>query len=337
MDTRTYTEDLVRRGQRTIAWLVGTLEQDGHVPARDLGCSYKCVYPLRLAGRPAEAARLLSRIMECHGTPTGDLRDSDERKTTGTYTTYFSQVYPNGWVTLGAYSLNRLNDFRLLMRGLEENYYNPDIGSFRSACKPFIDEYDATSGAIAVEMFILSDIEKAKRAGDFLIRLMESQPDIRKFFYARMDPSLRCITQPNPRSETYSHIKIGAEDQAMWFLGLPAAALVLLYQATGTKKYLDAALCYFAAYLSCGDVVFRAGSSGKACWAAAMLYRLTGDASYLEIVHRLSDFFISMQKEEGYFLPAGATAKGADKVLYDGSPEYARWFFEVAAEINGPR
>ena len=123
-------EELKRRGRIGASWLAGQVAPDGTIPAAgdDLGCYYKCVLPLRLAGYPAEAARVLDKIMQLHYTADGDLRNSAERKTSGTYTSVFCQVYPNGWITLGAHSLGRFDVVRLLMDGIMKPWFQSAVG-----------------------------------------------------------------------------------------------------------------------------------------------------------------------------------------------------------------
>ena len=339
MDIQTYITELTQKGVKAAEWVANHVDRQGNVPGGSLGNAYKCVFPLRGTGYPVQASMVLNCILKRFLTENGDLRDGKESKTNGTYTSYFCQVYPNGWIALGAFWLNRFDAFRTLMQGLMNNYYNKDMGSFRSACNPFTDEYDVTSAAMAVELFILTDMEKAKRAGDFLIRHIENQPDLSHFYYSRVDASFNYIKQPNPRSEMYSHVKIGAEGQGLWMVGMPIAVLTMLYEATGEQKYLDGALRFFDAYVSCGDVIYRALGSGKAMWGASMLYRITQDKKFLDVAKGIADYFLSLQKDDGCFDPetpsTTPTAERNWKLLFDLTPEYARWFHEVSAELAG--
>jgi len=337
MNIAAYTKELSERGRKGAAWVASQLDEEGNVPTKDLGCAYKCVYPLRIAGYSMEASKLLNRIMTLHGTETGDLRDSEEVKTAGTYTSHFCQVYTNGWVALGAFWLNRFDTFQTLYNGLLTNFYSEETGSFRSRRCGEVEEYDVVSAAMAVEIFLLADHAKAQRAADYLLTFLDRQPDPEAVFYPRQSPGGACITDPHPKSETYSRIKIGDDGQALWFLGMPSAVLVLLYQASGEKKYMDGALRFLETFLSCGDTIYRTGSSGKSLWACSMLYRLTGDEKYLSIVKGIADYFISLQHDSGYFVIPGSVPgeSGGQKMLFDVTPEWARWFMDVSAELNG--
>jgi hypothetical protein len=331
-----YADELYRRGQLSAKWVSEQVDENGYLPCGgDLGCYYKCVYPLRSAGYTHKASLLLDRIMDLHFTKTGDLRNSDSEKTKGSYTSWFSQVYPNGWVILGAWLLGRFDVVRMLMEGVIRNFYDPEMGTFRSCAMPKEDIFDVNSAAIAVELFLLYDLEKAKRAAAFLIDHMSRQPDIENRYYSKIMKPFVYITGPDARNDTYSFIKKGEKDQAFWFLGLPCAALTQLYELTGEDRFLDAARRFFDVFLECGDAGFSAAGSGKTFWSSSMLYRLTGEKKYRDSCLKLMDFFISLQRDDGTFLLPGMDPSGlTPKFLFDTIPEYARWFLETAAELS---
>ncbi len=331
-----YASELLRRGRLAAGWMAGQVDENGALPCKgDLGAYYKCVYPLRMAGYSLQASRMLECIMHLHYRNDGDLRNSDEQKASGNYTSHFSQVYPNGWIIQGAFLLGRFDIVRKLLKGVMDNYYDEEMGTFRSSCRPRVEQFDVNSAATALEVFLLTDIEKAKRAADFLLRLLYNQPDPENWFYSRVRKPFTYITTPDPRSATYSAIRIGEEKQALWFLGLPCAALVQLYDYTGEARYLEAAERFFATFLSVGEPAYCWITSGKSAWAAAMLYRITREKRYLTTLRTLTDFLISLQQEEGFFLVPGMTAEEmGPKLLFDLAPEYVRWFLDIAADLS---
>jgi hypothetical protein len=336
LDMKSYAGELYRRGQLSAKWVSEQVDENGFLPCGgDLGCYYKCVYPLRSAGYTHKASLLLSRILALHLTETGDLRNSDSEKTKGSYTSWFSQVYPNGWVILGAWLLGRFDAVKLLMDGVILNFYDPEMGTFRSCAKPREDIYDVNSAAMAVELFMLFDLEKAEKAARFLTDHIAGQPDIQNRYYGKIKKPFIYLTGDDARNDTYSFIKKGEKDQAFWFLGMPCAALTQLFELTGKLEYLDTARHYFDVFLECGDPAFCGAGSGKAFWSSSMLYRITGEKIYRDSCIRLMDFFFSIQREDGTFLLPGMDPSGlTPKFLFDTTPEYARWFLEVAAELS---
>jgi hypothetical protein len=77
-------QDLSQRGRLGAEWLARQVDDHGSLGGnRDLGCYYKCVYPLRIGGYPVPAARLLRQVMRLFCQDDGDLRNSDQEKASG--------------------------------------------------------------------------------------------------------------------------------------------------------------------------------------------------------------------------------------------------------------
>ena len=124
--------------------------------------------------------------------------------------------------------------------------------------------------------------------------------------------------------------------QYYYYFGMPSVALAQIYELTGKAEYLEGSKAYFDRFLSCGSAALRAPGSGKSFWASSILYRLTGEEKYKEACLSLMDYFCKAQRGDGSFLmPHMTEADLTPKQNYNLIPEYARWFFEVAAELSG--
>ncbi len=337
-DLNALSHELVLRARRSLRWIESQTAADGTLANcdSDLGCYYKCVYPLRIGGYPEVASRILNRVLELHGTDDGDLRNSLERKTSGTYTSKYCQIYPNGWIMLGAYFQGHFDVFRRLIGGAAAHYYDEERGTFRACAFPRQDLFDVNSAAMATELFALCDLPKARRAADFLARHIDGQPDPDHWYYSVVDKDFHYVTDLKPGELFYTAVKKGEKNQAFWFMGMPCAALLQLYEITGETVHLETAKKFFDAFLSCGEPAFCGAGSGKAFWSSSILYRLTGEKKYLDACLKLKDFFFDIQQPDGTFLLSGMTPQDlVPKFLFDTIPEYARWFLEVAAELAG--
>ena len=87
------------------------------------------------------------------------------------------------------------------------------------------------------------------------------------------------------------------------------------------KEYADFAL-------GCHESVLACEFSHKLAWALSELYSLIPEPQYLEAVKRITDYFISIQREDGLWF--------SDDPLkcYDQSAEIVCWFIEIANNLQ---
>ena len=333
-----YTEELTRRAQLIAKWMLGHIREDGSLDCSDnLGTYYKLVYPLRSTGYTAQASKVLTYTLKRFMTPSGDFRTNTQRKASEAYNSRFCQTYAQGWITLGAELLGRRDTVCLLHDALIRNYFDEELGAIRAAIDPELNWFDSNSAAAGILSLLLTDLPRAERLADFLIRLMDLQPDPEHYFYHNVTADLKPVATPDPKYPHMSFITNGQEGQIGWVLGLPSAALIKLYEATGKERYLEYGIRYFDAFVGIGDGIFRSFGSGKGMWAASMLYRLTGASRYLEICTEILEFFFSCQAPDGSYHAAVdySDPENEDYLIeFDITPEYCRWFLEVAAELN---
>ncbi|MBT3319625.1 MAG: hypothetical protein HN948_06290 [Clostridia bacterium] len=332
------TQELMQRGKKCAQWLDAQIDDTGaNIHTTDLGAYYKCTYPLRCSGNSYKASLVLKKIMEQFCTDTGDLRNSQAQKTLEPYTSRFSQTYPNGWIVLGAELLGQRDIVVRLNQGMIDNFYDEDMGTYRTCAQPKSELFDVCSAGSAVLCQMITDMPRAERTADFLIKLIDNQPDPGNYFYNVVDKDFNYQTTMDEKYPLFTAVAYGQPGQATWMLGFPSAALAKLYQATGKQKYLTYAIKYLDAFVKIGDEAFVSYGAGKAMWAASLLYRITGDTRFEQVVSRLCEFFFSIQAEDGSFpMPPVDNPDFAGYLLiFDTSPEYCRWFYEVAAELNG--
>ena len=333
-----YTEETLRRANLTADWLLNEYDEHGtNIRTPDLGAYYKCVYPLRCSGNAYKASLVLKKIMELFCTETGDLRNSADQKTREPYTSRFSQTYPNGWIVLGAELLGQRDIVLRLNQGMVDNYYDEIMGTYRTCAQPRSELFDVCSAGSAVLCQMITDMPRAQRTADFLIKLIDDQPDPDNYFYNVVDKDFAYQTQFDPKYPIFTAVTYGKSGQATWMLGFPSAALAKLYQATGNELYLEYSIKYLDAFLKIGDSAYSSYGSGKAMWAASMLYRTTKDKRFETVCLKLLDFFFSIQEDDGSFdvPPTDDPEFAGYLTVFDLTPEYLRWFIDVAAELNG--
>lgn len=330
----TIISELIHHGEISAKWLVMQVLPDGslHNDNDDLGMYYKCIYPLRVAGYPHLASRMCDVVLEKFICQNADLHNKSGSKTSGKYTSEYCQIYPVGWVALGAFMTNRYEVFSRIMSGVDVLYFNDEVGSIRTKADTPNTLFDSNSAAMAIELYSLCDIKKAIQAAGFLEKLLLAQPDPENYFYSRMDNNGNVSTDltTNP---IYSAVDKHGIHQAYWFLGMPAAALLRLYMKTNEIKFLKLAMAYFD-QATCLPSSLESPGSGKTMWAASILYRLTKDEKYLKIFTHIAECFFSWQRKDGLILPTWLEENSlTPKFNFDIVPEYIRWFYDTAAEL----
>ena len=334
---REYTKKMMEAARKAAVWLDEQYDENGtNLRTSSLGGYYKCVYPLRCAGNSYKASLVLKKTMELFYTDTGDLRNSADQKTKEPYTSRYSQTYTNAWVVLGAELLGQRDIVMKLNQGMIDNYYDDIVGSYRTCAKPKTQLFDAVSGASAVLSLMITDMERAEKAAEFLIKLLDAQPDPDNYFYNVVDKDFVYQTG-HDKYPLFLKIEYGQGGQSTYFTGFPSAALAKLYEATGNERYLEYSIKYLDDYLKIGESVFTSFSSGKALWAASMLYRLTGEKRFEDVCLPLIDLFVKIQREDGSYdmPPIDDPEFEGYLTIFDMSAEYCRWLTEAAAELNG--
>nr|WP_122012435.1 hypothetical protein [Maliibacterium massiliense] len=338
-----YIKKILQCVELTGKWLDARISDDGVLKDgdEDLGRYYKAIYPTRSMGKAYKASRMLDHVMDICLTPEGDLHNQNGRaakKTNANYTTNFCQCYSISWITWAAFITNRFDVFNTLFDGMLRNYYDPEVGCYRSV--KGVDIYDTNSAALLVETASMrGDYALADKGATFLARVLKAQPDSANSFYFRVNKDFSISYTPED-VKMQRVIEKRAEDlQVYWLLGMPAVALSRLYAKTRKEQYLRLAQDYYEQFLSCGDGAFCAPGSGKSMWAGTILYRLTGDEKYLKAAKRILDYFFSIYRTEGPFAGVWAAASMKDeditpKYLYDVVPEYLRWHIDAAAELS---
>lgn len=337
-----YTGELLSRGRRVADWLLTQIDERGNITtADDLYAYTKCPYALTLAGRPDMAALLLGRLLERFETADGDLMydEAAGKKTWEPYTSYFCQTYANSWVILAAQLLGQTDTVRRLNGCLLNAFYDEDFGAMRCSRRPLLSRYDTTSAAVGILCLQNERRDVAERLGGFLIRAAAQQPEPEKRFYSNVDQNFAFVTELDPRLPHLRIVENGKPGQAVWPVGYPIAALAKLYESTGKKEYLDGAHAYCEAFWRAGEPAVSCAGSGKALWGFAIMYRLTGGARYEQTCRAILDHYFTQQAPDGSFPVPGFVPEDEDmlqySVIFDTTPEYGRWFYEVAAELNG--
>ncbi|MCO1575229.1 hypothetical protein M8C13_05585 [Crossiella sp. SN42] len=309
-------EAAARRGAD---WLLSRLRPDGGFGETDLACYYKAPAALGLAGHPRQARRLLEVAVERFGTPEGDFVTAEGVKSANPVFQEF-WCYPNGWLALAAHRLGWFGVAHQAYRHLL-TYRTGDGGfSANDAGVP-----DAISTAhLGLLALTLGDLDTARAAGDWLTKLLVTQPHLATGFHLRADEH-----GPRTADDSPLHVlRTGAPDQPYFMIGYPLAYLTRLHQLGGDPAHLTAAIGYADYALSCGEHLRSTPFSHKVGWGAAILARHGHDARHRDLATGIADHLVSLQAEDGSWSPDGPAY-----ATFDDTAEITHWLLEIAAEL----
>jgi len=340
-------EHLIGKGKLGASWLASRQNSEGmyrglkdmnangvYPDTDDICCHYKGPRGLCANGETLAAIRCLSYVVRRFMTPKGDFITSPEKRAGGSYTVRYCNLYPNGWLmwaasSLGWYKLARkILDFVLTCS-------DSQTGGFRSLIGNQSPIVDSNSTAISILACILGgETKRAIVAGDFLIKMIDTQPDPTKY-YIRWMPGEGHITE-YPEDEAKYYVINGPEPvQFYWQVGLAMCMIAKLYEFTGEKRFLKGAIRYYDFLSSCHPDVTCTPPVGKMGWGSSILYKLTKDKKYLKTAQAVMEFILSTQQKEGWILqPPNTCLEDSIRNALDTTGEYTTWMVNVGVELG---
>ena len=284
----------------------------------DLCSHYKAPYLYAVLGDRVRARRYADLMAVRYLQSNGDFRTRPDHKGWSHLPCSPANryVYSNGWLIVG---LQKIGAYGIARKGLDfvRRFQHPDLGGFFSRYIIQSERVDSgrfdTSSTASAGMALLAcgQIEEAIKAGDFVVRVIESNPEPTRFFFSSWDAEAGLVTDvfgeedQNAvfgRKQYCLSTESEASQELVWLMGKPLAFLCRLYDATGEQTYLNAASDLFSFFHHLDDTKWSNPASCKVMWSGGDLYRQTGDRSVLEVVERLLHFFVDSQFESGLWV-----------------------------------
>lgn len=282
--------------EKGCSYLLKLCRPDGGFGNPELGLDeyYKALTAFAVCGHTRTAARLCRWILSQGITPEGDF--GPRTQNTGD----FRYTYPNAWITVGAH---RLGEFGLSLRGMEflMGFWDSASGGFFSDAARRDDETEQDIiyvGFCGLAALYTGRIDVAKSVGRWLKTVMKCQPSFPEKLYTvyskakglhiTSDSEIRYVVSRN--ATTY---------QNFFQPGCAGAFLASLYQATGEREWLHLSVEYMRFAEGANDYLFSLLAAGKVGWAAALLYKITGEDKYRQMAVRVGDSIIAAQTKQG--------------------------------------
>ncbi len=245
----------------------------------------------------------------------GDFRMSDDVKgfTQFSCTTVNQYIYSNGWLTVG---MQKSGAYDVVAKALNFilKFQDPRHGGFYYAFDPKARQIDkslmdsSSTSSAGMALLMAGRTAEARRAGDFVLRLLELQPEPDKYYFSCMRPDgslhtdvFRTEDQWDPHSRKQKCLSTQADglNELTWLIGKPTKFLTRLYTATGEPKYLEGAKKAFFFFHKLQENAWINYASCKTMWSGAELYRITGERVFAETATRLLDYYCKTQAPSG--------------------------------------
>jgi hypothetical protein len=211
--------------------------------------------------------------------------------------------YPLACLLVGATLLRR---FDIVCRGAQHllTWQDPESGGFyntRQNTTPTGEQELFPTAQGGMTLILTSQIEAARKAGDWMRNLWDLQPDVEHKLYHVCSPAKGLIMDYAPDQEAQYVTKKDEPWQHHYNGGIAAAFLTKLHMATGEAQWLDLARKYQAFSMTTDECQFQSMQTCKSGWGSGLLYMATREAQYRDWTVRLGDWFVEHQCEDGHW------------------------------------
>lgn len=315
--------------QKATQWVGATLKDEGSLGenCQDVLAYYKVPYLFSLSGLQEPAHRVLNfmssnffQVEKSGQAHVGAQNVLKGLKDEG--------IHALAWIIIGAHRLGRFDLSYPLSQDLR-GYYDPSQGAFTNCapCGQAEAVLDVLSSALLGWMYLfLGDLNKAKRAGNFLQRALSLQTSLPTPFYLRMDDKGRFISNFDPQQA--AHFVIQSHHQSPFVykhLSLMVGVLVNIFWVTQEESYLRSA----KAYQEVAQTVPENGMCGQLAWGPAVLAKVTQEQRFIDQCTQIMDAVLAQQEQDGRWGdPQGHTQ------TFERTTENAIWCQEVLCELS---
>jgi len=312
--------DLLTRGQDTIARALDWLRRHEPEIARieDLIAHYKAPYLYVTIGNPIRARHYVDLMQHRYLQTDGDFRTSPQHRgwADAPAMPAVRYLYPNGWIIVG---LRKVGAYGPASRAIEfvRRFQSTELGGFFSrfdVASGHIDTHflDSTSTASAgLALLACGLVEEAARAGDFLLRLLEAQPEPDRHLYTSWEVGAGLMTDVwraadarviGGRKQFCLTTEADPLGELTWLAGKALKFLAKLYDRTSERKYLDGAAALFDFFSRLDEERMQNTGSCKVMWGAAELYRHTREPRYEQAADVIFDALCQSQNADDFWV-----------------------------------
>ena len=291
----------LRAAGRGVTWFESRLDASCRMPAsvHDLGSYYKWPLALAALGRMELARQVLDVIVDDFMTSEGDFRSGEEKSADPIYG-LIADTYTNTWPIVAARVLERPDVAEVGLGCLRQRHV-PQTGGYLTG-RPG-QHSDGRQDIVTIAgcgnaFLACGHAREAIGAGDCLLRILAGQEGPANPFYLYIDGDGK-ILDTLELPERLTRIRLEEADQAYVYLGMAAIFLARLYMVAEELRFLEGARGYFVVNRACGERALRGTGCCKTGWAAAGLFRITGESQYRDVARRAAEEVVAAQQPTG--------------------------------------
>jgi len=318
-------------------WILQHLQKDGSFgpDTKEFRFYYKTAWALIDTGYLSEASKVLDFLKKTHLMDNGDFKQEIGQQEDDP----IWHAYSNTWAIIGAQKIGR---FDISYKGIDyiRSLQDPESGGVFSKDPgegKENEEHVIISSACGLACLYTGKLDEARKLGDFLLKMIEMQPEKDKFYSVLRQKNGLVTEFPSEDSVIYV---VDSKKTRQWFfsIGHPIGFLAKLYLVTNSEKYLDGAEEYSNFADSCSkqpEGVFSWPASGKIGWGFSVLYNITGKTKYRKMAEKVADYLVNTQKPQGYW--TGYASKIDEQPFFatvDVTAEFIVWLREIVQEIE---
>jgi hypothetical protein len=286
--------------RRGTDWLLGFMNADGSIgPVQERLFYYRVPWTFALMGEITPASRVLDWISRHMLTPQGAFEGISPQ---GIFGERYGS-YPLACLLVGAVMRQR---FDIVYRGTEHllTWQDPLSGGLYNNCADMTatGEQELFPTCQAGMTFILTgQIEAARKAGQWVQRLWQLQPDVDRMLHHVYSPAKGLVADFAPDQQAVYVTRKDQPWQHHYNGGIAAAFLTQLYMATGEEQWLDLARKYQDFSMTTDACQFQSMQTCKSGWGSGLLYLVTREQTYRDWTLRLGDWFVEHQFADGHW------------------------------------
>jgi len=286
--------------ERATEFLLDQIQPSGAIgPVGDGLFYYRVPWALAVAGETGPAMKVTEWIRRHMLTPAGEIRgeaspDAGVRD--------LANTYAETCVAYGAQILRRYDVARPAM-DFAVRYQDPVTGgvfSGRDRTAAGDPQIVFLTCQLGMSALLTGHEEAARRAGRFLQRLWQAQPELPERLYTMWtrDGGLVTITPPGADER---HVVNDSRNEREYHYngGMVAAFLGRLYMFDGDAAWLELARAFQDFSMRSTELQFETRQVCKSAWGAAVLSMITGERKYADWLLRMGDWFVAIQDADG--------------------------------------